>query len=92
MSFLDKGTKSDVQHIAAELGIKRTENLKVIESKNSILTTTNYEEEFEKEFMNSAVEERKNKAEEERRKAEDEKEKRKDELRRKEMEFDLQRM
>ena len=75
MAFLGKGTKSDLQHVAMELGIQATENLKVIELKNAIITPTNYEEEFVKEFLNTVIEERKNKADKEKEKRRREREK-----------------
>ena len=49
-------------------GPRGTENLKVIELRNAILTAINCEEEFVKEFLNSDIEEWKNKAEEEKEK------------------------
>ena len=53
------------QHVAVELGIQRTENLKLSELQNAILTATNHEKEFVNEILNSVIEERKNKAKEE---------------------------
>lgn len=53
MTFLSKGIKQYLQHVAIELGIQGVQNLRVIELKNAIVAIDGYEEEFVKGYLDS---------------------------------------
>ncbi|GFT15622.1 retrovirus-related Pol polyprotein from transposon 412 [Trichonephila clavipes] len=58
MSYLGKGQKSDLSYIAEQLGERVTDDLKIIDLRNLIVNSTNYDEEFVREMLNVRIEER----------------------------------
>ncbi|GFU03586.1 SCAN box domain-containing protein [Trichonephila clavipes] len=58
MAYLGKGRKSDLSYIAEQLGERVTDDLKIIDLRNLIVNSTNYDEEFVREMLNVRIEER----------------------------------
>ncbi|GFS78946.1 hypothetical protein NPIL_494751 [Nephila pilipes] len=58
MAYLQKGLKVELRYIAEKLGERVTDDLKTIHLKNLIRSSTNYEEEFAREMLNTRVQER----------------------------------
>ncbi|GFV35432.1 retrovirus-related Pol polyprotein from transposon 17.6 [Trichonephila clavipes] len=58
MAYLGKGRKSDLSYIAEQLGERVIDDLKIIDLRNLIVTSTNYDEEFFREMINVRIEER----------------------------------
>ncbi|GFS61933.1 hypothetical protein TNIN_358771 [Trichonephila inaurata madagascariensis] len=58
MAYLGKGRKSDLSYIAEQLGERVTDDLKIIDLRNLIVNSTNYDEEFVREMLNARIEER----------------------------------
>ncbi|GFR18860.1 RT_RNaseH_2 domain-containing protein [Trichonephila clavata] len=63
MAFLGKGLKADLQIMATEMGVEDVLSLKVFELREAILNTTNFDEEFCREQLNTIIEERKRREE-----------------------------
>ncbi|GFY19813.1 retrovirus-related Pol polyprotein from transposon 17.6 [Trichonephila clavipes] len=64
MAYLGKGRKSDLSYIAEQLGERVTDDLKIIDLRNLIVNSTNYDEEFVREMLNVRIEERLEESEE----------------------------
>ncbi|GBL95055.1 hypothetical protein AVEN_17366-1 [Araneus ventricosus] len=102
MAFLGKARKEDLIILARELGEEVTPDLKIIDLRNLIVASTNYEMEFVKELLNTVISQRTEEAEQrklEQRKLEQRKlEQRKLELeieerrKREEREFELEKL
>ncbi|GFQ93574.1 retrovirus-related Pol polyprotein from transposon opus [Trichonephila clavata] len=100
MAFLGKGLKADLQIMATEREVEDVLSLKVLELREAILNSKNFDEEFCREQLNTIIEERKRREEmdlAERKRKEDiefAERKRLDELeqrkRKDEMDFELQ--
>ncbi|GFX70392.1 retrovirus-related Pol polyprotein from transposon 412 [Trichonephila clavipes] len=58
MAYLGKSRKSDLSYIAEQLGERVTDDLKIIDLRNLIVNSTNYDEEFVREMLNVRIEER----------------------------------
>ncbi|GFU18965.1 hypothetical protein TNCV_2347511 [Trichonephila clavipes] len=58
MAYLGKGRKSGLSYIAEQLGERVTDDLKIIDLRNLIVNSTNYDEEFVREMLNVRIEER----------------------------------
>ncbi|GFV86247.1 transposon Ty3-I Gag-Pol polyprotein [Trichonephila clavipes] len=58
MAYLGKGRKSDLSYIAEQLGERVTDDLKIIDLRNLIVNSTNYDKEFVREMLNVRIEER----------------------------------
>ncbi|GFY79498.1 uncharacterized protein TNIN_155551 [Trichonephila inaurata madagascariensis] len=58
MAYLGKGRKSDLSYIAEQLGERVIDDLKIIDLRNLIVNSTNYDEEFVREMLNARIEER----------------------------------
>ncbi|GFY39990.1 uncharacterized protein TNIN_98861 [Trichonephila inaurata madagascariensis] len=58
MAFLGKGRRADLSYIAEQLGERVTDDLKIIDLRNLIVNSTNYDEEFVREMLNARIEER----------------------------------
>lgn len=58
MSFLGKGRKNDLIELASEIGETVPPNAVVIEIKNIITKSKNYEETFVKQILERIIEER----------------------------------
>ncbi|GFW38969.1 SCAN box domain-containing protein [Trichonephila clavipes] len=58
MAYLGKGRKSDIRYIAEQLGERVTDDRKIIDLRNLIVNSTNYDEEFVREMLNVRIEER----------------------------------
>ncbi|GFW54101.1 retrovirus-related Pol polyprotein from transposon 17.6 [Trichonephila clavipes] len=58
MAYLGKGRKSNLSYIAEQLGERVTDDLKIIDIRNLIVNSTNYDEEFVREMLNVRIEER----------------------------------
>ncbi|GFU11328.1 transposable element Tcb2 transposase [Trichonephila clavipes] len=52
MAYLGKGQIAELRYIAKQLGEKVTDDLKIIDLKNLIVNSPNYEEEFVREMLN----------------------------------------
>ncbi|GBL99603.1 hypothetical protein AVEN_68861-1 [Araneus ventricosus] len=92
MAFLGKARKEDLIIFARELGEEVTPDLKIIDLRNLIVASTNYEMEFVKELLNTVISERTEEAEQrklEQRKLELEIEERR---KREEREFELEKL
>ncbi|GBO03899.1 hypothetical protein AVEN_224504-1 [Araneus ventricosus] len=63
MAFLGKARKEDLIILARELGEEVTPDLKIIDLRNLIVASTNYEMEFVKELLNTVISERTEEAE-----------------------------
>ncbi|GFV98835.1 hypothetical protein TNCV_2913521 [Trichonephila clavipes] len=63
MAFLGKGLKVDLQVMATEMGLEDVLGLKVVELREAILNSRNFDKEFCREFLNTVIEERKRKEE-----------------------------
>ncbi|GFS97185.1 DUF5641 domain-containing protein [Trichonephila clavipes] len=63
MAFLGKELKVDLQVMATEMGVEDVLGLKVVELREAILNSKNFDEEFCREFLNTIIEERKRKEE-----------------------------
>ncbi|GFT57850.1 hypothetical protein TNCV_4865741 [Trichonephila clavipes] len=55
MAYLGKGRKSDLSYIAEQLGERVTDDLKIIDLRNLIVNSTNYDEEFVREMLNARM-------------------------------------
>ncbi|GBN72227.1 hypothetical protein AVEN_152521-1 [Araneus ventricosus] len=55
MAFLGKARKEDPIILARELGEEVTPDLKIIDLRNLIVESTNYEMEFVKELLNTVI-------------------------------------
>ncbi|GBM58258.1 hypothetical protein AVEN_62760-1 [Araneus ventricosus] len=92
MAFLGKARKEDLIILARELGEEVTPDLKIIDLRNLIVASTNYEMEFVKELLNTVISQRTEEAEQrklEQRKFELEIEERR---KREEREFELEKL
>ncbi|GBM35753.1 Retrovirus-related Pol polyprotein from transposon 17.6 [Araneus ventricosus] len=92
MAFLGKARKEDLIILARELGEEVTPDLKIIDLRNLIVASTNYEMEFVKELLNTVISQRTEEAEQrklEQRKLELEIEERR---KREEREFELEKL
>ncbi|GBM19609.1 hypothetical protein AVEN_197207-1 [Araneus ventricosus] len=87
MAFLGKSRKEDLIILARELGEEVTPDLKIIDLRNLIVASTNYEVEFVKELLNTVISQRTEEAEQ--RKLELEIEERR---KREEREFELEKL
>ncbi|GBN33923.1 Retrovirus-related Pol polyprotein from transposon opus, partial [Araneus ventricosus] len=87
MAFLGKARKEDLIILARELGEEVTPDLKIIDLRNLIVASTNYEMEFVKELLNTVISQRTEEAEQ--RKLELEIEERR---KREEREFELEKL
>ncbi|GFS57914.1 uncharacterized protein TNIN_373821 [Trichonephila inaurata madagascariensis] len=58
MAYLGKGRIAELRYIAKQLGEKVTNDLKIIDLKNLIVNSPNYEEEFVREMLNMIIEKR----------------------------------
>ncbi|GFX65990.1 uncharacterized protein TNCV_14111 [Trichonephila clavipes] len=58
MAYLGKGRIAELRYIAKQLGEKVNDDLKVIDLKNLIVNSPNYEEEFVREMLNMIIEKR----------------------------------
>ncbi|GBM52427.1 hypothetical protein AVEN_21845-1 [Araneus ventricosus] len=87
MAFLGKARKEDLIILARELGEEVTSDLKIIDLRNLIVASTNYEMEFVKELLNTVISQRTEEAEQ--RKLELEIEERR---KREEREFELEKL
>ncbi|GBN40852.1 hypothetical protein AVEN_204106-1 [Araneus ventricosus] len=58
MAFLGKARKEDVIILDRELGEEFTPDLKIIDLRNLIVASTNYEMEFVKELLNTVIPQR----------------------------------
>ncbi|GFY48534.1 uncharacterized protein TNIN_498271 [Trichonephila inaurata madagascariensis] len=58
MAYLGKGRIAELRYIAKQLGEKVTDDLKIIDLKNLIVNSLNYEEEFVREMLNMIIEKR----------------------------------
>ncbi|GFU65971.1 uncharacterized protein TNCV_3458351 [Trichonephila clavipes] len=58
MAYLGKGRIAELRYIAKQLGEKVTDDLKIIDLKNLIVNSLNYEEEFVREMLNRIIEKR----------------------------------
>ncbi|GBL79856.1 Transposon Tf2-6 polyprotein [Araneus ventricosus] len=87
MAFLGKARKEDLIILARELGEEVTPDLKIIDLRNLIVASTNYEMEFVKELLNTVISQRNEEAEQ--RKLELEIEERR---KREEREFELEKL
>ncbi|GFY73197.1 uncharacterized protein TNIN_383781 [Trichonephila inaurata madagascariensis] len=56
MAYLGKGRIAELRYIAKQLGEKVTDDLKIIDLKNLIVNSPNYEEEFVREMLNMIIE------------------------------------
>ncbi|GBM91565.1 hypothetical protein AVEN_78954-1 [Araneus ventricosus] len=63
MAYLGKACKEDLTILSRELGEKVTPGLKIIDLRNLIVTSTNYEIEFVKELLNTVISQRTKEAE-----------------------------
>ncbi|GBN54505.1 hypothetical protein AVEN_78435-1, partial [Araneus ventricosus] len=63
MAFLGKARKEDLIILARELGEEVTPDLKIIDLRNLIVASTNYEMEFVKELLNTVISQRTEEAE-----------------------------
>ncbi|KFM74721.1 hypothetical protein X975_11468, partial [Stegodyphus mimosarum] len=73
MSFLGRARKEDLQNLATELGVQVTADLKIVDLKQKIIESRDYDEVFVKEVLNTIIEDRKEREErEERRRQEEE--------------------
>ena len=59
MAFLRKGCKEDLVKLATEMGLSINVNMKVMELKDLITTSKNYEDEFIKGLFNTIIDDRK---------------------------------
>ena len=59
MAFLGKGRKEDLIALALEMGLSADVNMKVMELKDLITTSKNYEDEFIKGVFNTIIDDRK---------------------------------
>ncbi|GFW16607.1 zinc finger MYM-type protein 1 [Trichonephila clavipes] len=57
MAYLGKGRKSDLSYIAEQLRERIADDLKIIDLRNLILSSRNYDEEFVREMLNPRIEE-----------------------------------
>ncbi|GBO12083.1 hypothetical protein AVEN_200935-1 [Araneus ventricosus] len=92
MAFLVKARKEDLIILARALGEEVTMDLKIIDIRNLIVASTNYEMEFVKELLNAVISQRTEEAEQrklEQRKLELEIEERR---KREEREFELEKL
>ncbi|GBM09029.1 hypothetical protein AVEN_229059-1 [Araneus ventricosus] len=87
MAFLGKASKEDLIILARELGKEVIPDLKIIDLRNLIATSTNYEMELVKELLNTVISQRTEEAEQRKREIESE-ERRK----REEREFELEKL
>ncbi|GFV48105.1 uncharacterized protein TNCV_3027881 [Trichonephila clavipes] len=58
MAYLGKGRIAELRYIAKQLGEKVNDDLKIIDLKNLIVNSPNYEEEFVREMLNMIIEKR----------------------------------
>ncbi|GFY77108.1 uncharacterized protein TNIN_107001 [Trichonephila inaurata madagascariensis] len=58
MAYLGKGRIAELRYIAKQLSEKVTDDLKIINLKNLIVNSLNYEEEFVREMLNMIIEKR----------------------------------
>ncbi|GFS60948.1 hypothetical protein TNCV_2002771 [Trichonephila clavipes] len=58
MAFLEKGSKVDLQYMAAERGVEDVLGMRVFELRNAMLSSKYFDEEFCTEFLNTITEER----------------------------------
>ncbi|GFY33676.1 uncharacterized protein TNCV_4593881 [Trichonephila clavipes] len=58
MAYLGKGRIAELRYIAKQLGEKVTDDLKIIDLKNLIVNSPNYEEEFVREMLSMIIEKR----------------------------------
>ncbi|GFY43848.1 uncharacterized protein TNIN_163891 [Trichonephila inaurata madagascariensis] len=58
MAYLGKGRIAELRYITKQLGEKVTDDLKIIDLKNLIVNSLNYEEEFVREMLNMIIEKR----------------------------------
>ncbi|KFM75301.1 Stress response protein nst1, partial [Stegodyphus mimosarum] len=87
MSFLGRARKEDLQNLATELGVQVTADLKIVDLKQKIIESRDYDEVFVKEVLNTIIEDRKEREErEERRRQEEERRRQEEERRRQEEE------
>ncbi|GFT94531.1 hypothetical protein TNCV_248421 [Trichonephila clavipes] len=63
MAFLEKGSKVDLQYMAAEMGLEDVLGMTVFELRDAILNSEYFDEEFCREFLNTIIEEHERKAE-----------------------------
>ena len=59
MAFLGKGRKENLIELAIEMGLSADVNMKVMELKDLITTSKNYEDEFIKGLFNTIIDDRK---------------------------------
>ncbi|KFM71123.1 hypothetical protein X975_02398, partial [Stegodyphus mimosarum] len=67
-----RARKEDLQNLATELGVQVTADLKIVDLKQKIIESRDYDEVFVKEVLNTIIEERKEKEEREERKRQEE--------------------
>ncbi|GBM06079.1 hypothetical protein AVEN_49454-1 [Araneus ventricosus] len=77
MTFLDKARKEDLIILARELGEEVTPDLKIIDLRNLNVASTNYENEFVKELLNTVISKRIEEAEQRKRELESEEKRKK---------------
>ncbi|PRD23466.1 UNVERIFIED_CONTAM: hypothetical protein NCL1_46270 [Trichonephila clavipes] len=63
MAYLGKGRIAELRYITKQLGEKVTNDLKIIDLRNLIINSPNYEEEFVKEMLNIIIEKSSNELE-----------------------------
>ncbi|GFX83697.1 hypothetical protein TNCV_349611 [Trichonephila clavipes] len=61
MAFLGKGSKVDLQYMAAEMGVEDVLGMRVFELRDAILNSKYFDEEFCREFLNIIIKERERK-------------------------------
>ncbi|GFU88613.1 uncharacterized protein TNCV_4442901 [Trichonephila clavipes] len=58
MAYLGKGRIAELRYITKQLGEKVTDDLKIIDLRNLIINSPNYEEELVREMLNMIIEKR----------------------------------